>query len=342
MAGIVFAAPVQLAVSSSSVMRVDAAEPEQMHLFGHEVDMAKLRQRAAALMTGARSPNTQRAYAEDWADFCRWCESAGRQAMPAKPETLRLYLSHLIETGKAAGTVERRMQGVKARHLREGQLSPVDDETRAMLAGARRTMAPPVAKSAISVKQLRAMVAKLPRTPIGVRNHALLLLGFAMGARRSELSALNCDDVYFAGKGMRISIRKSKTDQEGKGRVVGVFEGTRSGTDPVKWMRYWLKVRGKEAGPLFVQFTSGGANTMERLGARSIALIVQAAVESIGLDRRRYGAHSLRAGLVTAAAEGNVPLHVIMQTTGHKNVQTLMKYVRPASVFSFNPLRAAL
>ncbi len=343
------AAPgVQRAASTTTVQTNGAAaavgsEPEQLRLFGDEgVDMAKLKKRAALLMIGARSVNTQRAYAEDFTHFAAWCVEAGRVAMPAAPETLRLFLTHLIESGKTIGTVQRRMAGVIAMHRGQGKASPIDAETLAMLSGARRSMAGPVPKSALTVKQLRAICGKLPRTAIGVRNHALLLMGFATGMRRSELSSLNVDDVVFVSKGMRISIRKSKTDQEAKGREVGVFPGKSVTTDPIKWMKYWLKVRGKEPGALFVRITSGGTNTMERLGPHSVNLIVQAGAASIGLDPMVYGAHSLRAGLVTVAAEGNVPLHVIMQTTGHRSVQTLMKYVRPASAFSFNPLRAAL
>ena len=304
--------------------------------------MAKLRKRAAALMTGARSINTQRAYAHDWADFSLWCEMAGRQPMPAKAETVRLYLSASIGDGKKLSTVERRLAAIVAIHRRENKPVPVDEETRAMVSGARRSMAGPVGKAAVTVKQLRAMCGKLGRTPIGVRDHALLLLGFSTGMRRSELSALNCDDLQFLPKGLRVSIGRSKTDQEGKGRIVGVFEGKNTTTDPVKWVKYWLKVRGREPGPLFVSFGSGGVNRMERLGERSIGCIVKDAAEAIGLDPTRYGAHSLRAGLVTAAAENHVPEYVIMQTTGHRSVQTLARYVRPASAFSFNPLRAAL
>ena len=338
MAGICFATPEVIRVALVGGQQ----EPEQLNLFGEGVDMAKLRKRAAALMTGARSLNTQRAYAHDWADFSVWCEMAGRQAMPAKAETVRLYLSASIGDGKKLSTVERRLAAVVAIHKRENKPIPVDEETRAMVSGARRSMPASVGKAAVTVKQLRQMCGKLGRSPIGTRNHALLLLGFATGMRRSELSALDVEDLQFVAKGLRVRIVRSKTDQEGKGREVGVFQGKHTTTDPLKWVKYWLKVRGNEPGPLFVQFGAGGVNKMERLGEKSIGEIVQDAAESIGLDRTRYGAHSLRAGLVTAAAENGVPEYIIMQTTGHRSVQTLVRYVRPSSAFSFNPLRAAL
>jgi integrase len=170
-----------------------------------------------------------------------------------------------------------------------------------------------------------------------VRDRALLLVGFAGGMRRSEVVALDVDDVEFRRKGMLIRIRRSKTDQEGKGREIGIFAGSRAQSCPVRAMKAWLYMRGKHDGPLFT-----GRKEGSRLVVAVVSLVVKRCVKLLGLDPRGYGAHSLRAGFVTAAAEAGMPETLIMQRTGHKSVQTVAKYVRPATAFSVDALARAL
>lgn len=314
--------------------RQQVVEPEQLSLFDGGPDVGKLRQKAALLSGAARAVNTQRAYASDWAGFSAWCATVGRANLPAKPETVRLALAAWIDDGRACSTLARRVAAIVWYHEQAGHPSPLDAETRAMLAGARRSLPPPKQKAAITPAQLRRMVANCDRSPLGVRNHALLLFGFATGLRRSEISAVNLSDVQVTKRGLVVRVLRSKTDQESKGREFGVFPGSRQSSCPVRWMSYWLRVRGKDPGPLFTRFTGDGeVNTMKRLGPHGIAAVVRAACAGIGLDPRKYGAHSLRAGMVTAAAEAGASELAIMQVTGHRSVQTLARYVRPASPF---------
>jgi len=183
------------------------------------------------------------------------------------------------------------------------------------------------------------MCAKLRgvRTRAAVRDRALLTLGFAAALRRSELVGLDVVDVRFVPKGLLVRIRRGKTDQEGHGRDVGVFRGRRATTCPVRALRAWLFVRGREAGPLFP-----GRRPGSRLTGACVNQVVKRGCVLAGLDPRGYGAHSLRAGFVTAAAEAGMPETLIMQRTGHRSVQTVAKYVRPASAFSVDVLAKAM
>lgn len=304
-------------------------------------DVERLKKEAARLTSSSRSLSTARAYEGDFADFRGWCESAKRKAMPASAETLELYIVDRLRRHSLA-TIERRVIGVRAVHLAAGHPSPYTNGARDVLRGARRELGSAQAsKAALRVEDLRAICRSLnsARPSTAVRDRAILTLGFAAALRRSELVGLDLADVDFVAKGMLVRIRRSKTDQEGRGRAVGVFNGTRAAYScPVKCLRAWIRIRGRAPGPLFPseQSTSG------RLTAEMVNQVVKRSVELLGLDPRRYGAHSLRAGFVTAAAEAGVPESLIMQRTGHRSIENVAKYVRPASVFSSDALARAL
>lgn len=317
-----------------------ADELEQLFLFEHDgPDVARLRELETVYRGRARAPLTLRAYASDFRDFEAWCRRLGRPALPAAESTICMYLTHLLQVRKLA-TVERRLAAILDAHRRAGAPDPRGNKLRELVAGARRMRVDPVAaKAALSVADLRAMCARLMRckSARALRDRAILAVGFQMAARRSELVALDLADVRFVRQGMVITVRRGKTDQTGQGRVIGVFEGSKPSTDPVRALRDWLWCRGKAPGPLFTSGASG-----RRLRAATVGDIVKRNCLAIGLDPTPYGAHSLRAGFVTAAAELGTPESLIMQRTGHKSVQTVARYVRPASVFAVDVLRDAM
>jgi integrase len=323
------------------------AAGEQLTLFDlGGVNMQQLRTARAHLEGNGRALNTKRAYATGWADFAAWCASAGREALPAAAETLALYVVHCLGEHKKISTVEQRMAAVVHEHRAAG-LVPLQSEAREVLRGARREFGTAEdSKAALTVDHLRAIVRALPKDCIGVRDRALLVFGFASALRRSELVALNLEDVTLTAKGIRVRVGKSKTDQEGAGREIGIFPGRRKASCPVTALKMWLYVRGKKPGPLFVAVgphaVRGVDLALERLTGAAVADALKRAVVLIGLDPHRYGAHSLRAGCVTAAAEAGVPESIIMQRTGHRCITTLARYVRPATVFSVDPLARAL
>jgi site-specific recombinase XerD len=170
----------------------------------------------------------------------------------------------------------------------------------------------------------------------GLRDRAILLLGFAGGFRRSELVALDVDDLVETAQGLRVRIRRSKTDQEGVGREVGIPFGRHVDTCPVKAWRAWQSAAGLLKGPCFRPMNSRGGVRDRRLTAQSVALIVKAAAVTAGLEPTSYAGHSLRSGLATAAAAGGASERSIMDQTGHKSLPVVRRYIRRGSLFQDN------
>jgi integrase len=191
------------------------------------------------------------------------------------------------------------------------------------------------AKTALSTEQLRAMVARLPESPRGLRDRALLLVGFAGGFRRSELAALDFTDVEDGEDGLKILIRRSKGDQEGQGRKLGIPYGSDPTTCPVRAWRKWIASAGITAGPVFRHFhnrTMGGRGITPQV----VALVVKKAAGRAGIDASEFSGHSLRSGLATTAAKNGASERSIMKQTGHRSVQMVRRYIREAELFHDN------
>lgn len=309
------------------------------------VDFERLREREAQIRTAKHSANTRDAYARGWRVFSEWCAAAHESALPAAPETLRHFATWCITEGYRLGTVTLRLSAIAWRHTDAGFASPVDASVREYLRQARRDLRErPAGKAALSYPLLQKIVSAIPDTPIGVRNRAMILLGFASGWRRSEILPLHSDDLAFVREGLELWQRASKTDQEGEGRAVGIQPGARASTCPVKAVRDWMALRGDWRGPVFVRFTAQHRMTREGLDPASEVLHheLKKLLDRAGVDARAYGAHSLRAGMITEAAKNGASEAAIMQRTGHRKSSTLQRYIRPATCFAFNPLRGVL
>jgi site-specific recombinase XerD len=221
--------------------------------------------------------------------------------------------------------------------------NPITGLVREALAGlARSTEQDSRAKEALTPEQLTTIVHDLRFTPIEHRDRALLLVGFATGWRSAELAGLYLHQVAFLPKYMRLFLRRSKTDQLAHGREVRIPR-TATALCPVAALEAWVVERGHQSGPLFLSFR--GHN--RRPGARgitpdSICHVVKRRLERAGFDPQRYGAHSLRAGMVTAAAENGADLLSISERTGHRRLDTLALYVRSAGGFNRDPLAGVL
>lgn len=295
-------------------------------------------------MQASQASNTVRTYARRWQHFTEWCARAGYVACPATPEAVKLYVAWALDVdGSRLETVKISLSAIADRHRTEGQPSPVTTETRQFVTScARHLQEEPRGRAALAVRQLKRICASLGDRPIDIRNRALLLLGFATGWRRSELSALNLSDLTFMDEGVAIRLRRSKTDQEGRGRSVGIHYGSSPDTCPVRALEDWIKVRGKQAGALFLRGERNGGLTDERMSPHTVCAVVKDKLEKIGVDPARYGAHSLRTGFVTAAAaQGSSPMS-IMDRTGHKSLNTVLRYVRPTQAFRSDPLAGVL
>lgn len=193
-------------------------------------------------------------------------------------------------------------------------------------------------KKAAVTEDILAMLATLSGDLRGVRDRALLLIGFAGAFRRSELVALDVEDVEISGDGLVINLRRSKTDQGGKGRLLGIPFGSNADSCPVTAFQDWLHVAGINSGALFRGVSTQG-KLLTRLSDKGVARAVKRAAEKAGLDAERYSGHSLRAGLATSAAAGGAYDRDIMRQTGHKRVETLHRYIRKEELFQDNVVK---
>ncbi len=289
-------------------------------------------------MQHAKAANTVKAYRQDWADFVAWCHAYDVAALPATPETVARYLTARAESVKVS-TLQRRLSAISQAHTAKGlpRFSVLDEPLRSVWAGIRRIHGVAQQGKAPAVTaDIKAMVAQLPESLLGLRDRALLLVGFAGAFRRSELVGLTRTDVQFTSDGLTIRLRRSKTDQEGAGRVVGIPYGSHRETCPVRSLQAWLEASGIEDGALFRAINRHGHIQPGQLSDKAVALIVKRWAEAAGLDAAQYAGHSLRAGLATAAAQAGVSERVIMAQTGHKSTDMVRRYIREGSLFREN------
>ena len=289
-------------------------------------------------MNASSSAATRLAYACDIAAFRKW----GGQ-IPSSPTVIARYLAgHATEL--AYSTLVRRLAAISNAHRARGIESPTRAEmVRATMRGIRRThRRQPRQAAPIMVGDLRKRV----RTALGVRgirDRALLLVGFAGGFRASEIVGLNVEDIEFVNSGALVHLRKSKTDQEGRGRVVALPFGKREQWScPIRALRNWMKRAELRAGAIFRRVDRNGHACGERLSTQMVSLIVKKLVRALGKDPAGFSGHSLRAGFVTSAAAAGVPSWKIRQQTGHKSDQMMLRYVRPMKLFHKHALLSML
>ena len=323
-------------------------------------------------VSAALSANTRKAYQGDLADFMAWGGT-----IPCAPEVLASYIS---ERAKAhcPQTITRRVVGISRAHTSAGYPDPSkNDLVRMVLRGVRRTNQLTQRQAAPLLKQdLLSLLPYFADNPKGLRDRSLLLLGFAAALRRSELVSLNIDDIAFVPEGLTLNLRRSKTDQEGVGRKIGIPYG-RTLACPVKATKAWIEhlhaclanTEGKTEGNTKTHQSAGvedikpdiqaqvksppqlevhprpqplfrsltkSGTLGERLTAQSVALIVKSYAKASGLDERNLSGHSLRSGLVTSAARAGISSLDIRKQTGHKSDVMLSRYIREANLFVNN------
>ena len=302
--------------------------------------LEELIQKAKTFLAAAKAPATLKAYRNDWRDFEIWCREHQLTALPSTPETVALYIADRAST-LASGTITRRLTSITKAHQAAGFTnSPattrhfVVGET---LKGIRRTIgAARHGKDPLLSADIRRIVAARREDLLGIRDAALVLVGFAGGFRRSELAFINTCDLKFSTDGVVLNVRKSKTDQEGAGREVGLPFGVNQDTCPVRSLRQWLAASGISDGPVFRSVGRYGQVAPRGLHKDSIGKLLKRAATRAGLKVDALGGHSLRAGCVTQAAMNGVREFVIMKQTGHKTVATLRRYIRSGEIFREN------
>jgi integrase len=238
----------------------------------------------------------------------------------------------------AVSTLRRRLAAISEAHQAARFENPtIDPAVRITWAGIRRMHGKaPDAKEAAVTEVVAAMVAPLHEGLIDVRDRAMLLLGFAGALRRSELSALDVADVVETGEGLRITVGRSKTDQEGKGHTVGITYGSNPPTCPVRAWRAWLERSGIEAGAAFRRLSHGRV-TPERIAGDGIARMVKRRAKAAGYAPELFSSHSLRSGFATTAARAGVAEHRIMRQGRWTTSQAMRGYIQEGELFVDNP-----
>ncbi len=327
---------------------------------------------ARRFVDASRAASTRKAYAADWRCFAAWCQARHAPALPANPALVAVYLSGLSARGLAPPSIGRALAAIAHAHKRAGLVAPHRGENGAVvaevLAGIRRsrTGAPEKKLAADADVVMQLLWSITGDSLAALRDRALIAFGMALAARRSELVALDVADLAWEEKGCRVTIRRSKTDQESEGAVVAVPEG-RCLTS-LAHLRAWLAAARITEGAVFRPLWKGGGRQGSsseavgkptggggqqgsvfpageeptklhrrvrdaRLSDHAVARIVQARAAAAGLDPARYAGHSLRAGFVTAAARAGADVWKIQQVSRHKSMQVLSGYVRDARLF---------
>ena len=292
---------------------------------------------AREFIRASKAENTLRGYQSDWREFCAWCEGHGVAPLPAAHESVAAYVAECAGHLKP-GSIQRRLNAIAEAHKAAGLDSPTSaGMVKNVMKGIRRTLGTaPVQKSPTLTDDIRAMVDAADPGLIGARDRALILLGFAGAFRRSELVALDVEDCAFGKDGLTVTLRRSKTDQVGAGRKIGIPYGSNPETCPVRTLQSWLELIGISAGPVFRAISRHGHVRPRRLSPVDVARVVKKLADRAGLDATKYAGHSLRAGHATSAAIAGASERSIMNQTGHRSVQMVRRYIRDGSLFREN------
>ncbi|MDB6147823.1 MAG: integrase [Spartobacteria bacterium] len=317
------------------------SRPKNQLLFSIRADLhlmsLQLDQRVSALVDASLSDNSRRAYLSDLAHFESW-----GGVIPASDRMVATYLASHAATHSVA-TLVRRIASISKTHEAQALPNPTRSElVRATIRGIRRTRGTRQHQAKPLLKEdLFAVLDAMGDTPKDARDRALLLVGFAGGFRRSELVALNVADIERVQQGITVQLRRSKTDQCGDGRKIGIPSG-RSRWCPVAALEVWLLRSGITAGPIFRPVDRHSNISADRLSGEAVSLVVRSLVQTVGIDHSPYSAHSLRAGLATSAAQAGVPTEKIRAQTGHASDAMLSRYIRDGQLFTDNASGALL
>ena len=278
-------------------------------------------------LKNSKASNTLRAYQSDFKDFSAFCIKNGLSSMPTLPKIISLYITHLSKSSKFS-TLKRRIASISVIHKLKGHYldtkHPIIMEN---LHGIKRTLGSrQKAKKPILINDLKLIIKAIGKEKI--RDKALILVGFAGGFRRSELVNIDFEDIEFVNEGVKILIKRSKTDQSGEGIVKAIPYFDNQEFCPVISLKIYIKEK----------FLTKNEGKIFDLSDKSVALIIKRYAKKAGLDSSRYSGHSLRSGFATTAAEFGAEERNIMTMTGHKTTQMVRRYIQEANLFKNNAL----
>jgi len=307
-------------------------------------DIKKLEQETLLNLRSSKADNTIRAYKSDFSDFNFFCKKNGFKSLPSIPKVVSLYLTHLSTKNATVSTIRRRLVSIKMLHKLKGHYLDTKDPSivENFLGIKRRKGTYQIGKKPLKINNLKKLINAIDNINDSeikkYRDKSIILIGFAGGFRRNEIVSLDFNDLDFVKEGLKINLKRSKTDQFGVGTKKGLPYFNNHQYCPVITLKKWIEISKINSGPLFRRFNKGLNLSEYRLTDQSVALIIKEYLNLAGVDSKNYSGHSLRSGFATSAAEAGVEERSIMGMTGHKSPEMVRRYIKEADLFKNNPL----
>ena len=306
-------------------------------------DLKLLHEATLNNLKNSKANNTLRAYKSDFKDFSSFCAKHGFKSIPTEPKIVSLYLTYLSKNSKIS-TLRRRLVSISMVHKLKGHYldtkHPIIVEN---LMGIRRVKGSiQKGKKPILISHLKSIINVIDEQKIEeikkLRDKSIILIGFGGGFRRRELISIDYEDLEFVDEGLKIIVKKSKTDQYGEGMIKGLPYFTNEAYCPISNLKKWLNISNIKSGPIFRRFSKGLSLTNKRLTDQSVVLLMKEYLKLAGIENKNFAGHSLRSGFATVAAESGADERSIMTMTGHKTTQMVRRYIKEANLFKNNAL----
>jgi site-specific recombinase XerD len=307
-------------------------------------DLKSLQEETLLNLKSSKAMNTIRAYKSDFKDFELFCVKNGFKPIPSDPKIVSLYLTHLSTKDVKMSTLKRRLVSIGVIHKLKGHYLDTKHPSiiENIMGIKRRKGSIQKGKKPLLIndlKQIINVIDKINNDEIKkFRDRSIILIGFSGGFRRNEIVSLDCEDLDFVTEGLKINLRRSKTDQFGEGAVKALPHIDNSQYCPVLSLKKWIEVSNIKSGALFRRFSKGSKLMDNRLTDQTVALLIKNYLKLAGIDSENYSGHSLRSGFATSAAESGAEERSIMAMTGHKSTEMVRRYIKEANLFKNNAL----
>ena len=307
-------------------------------------DIKALQEETILNLKSSKSDNTLRAYKSDFKDFGLFCAKNGFKSLPSEPKVISLYLTHLSTKDIKMSTLKRRLVSIGVIHKLKGHYLDTKHPSiiENIMGIKRRKGSSQKGKKPILINNLKILIKAIDKQKNDeikkLRDRTIILIGFSGGFRRNEIVSLNYDDLEFMPEGLKITLRRSKTDQYGEGTLKGLPYFDNPEYCPVLSTKKWLNFSKINTGPVFRRFNKGSKLSEKRLTDQTVALLIKQYLKLAGIDSRNFSGHSLRSGFATSAAESGAEERSIMAMTGHKSTEMVRRYIKEANLFKNNAL----
>ena len=307
-------------------------------------DIKALQEETLLNLQSSKAINTVRAYKSDFKDFCLFCAQNGFKSLPSEPKIVSLYLTYLSTKDAKMSTLKRRLVSIGVIHKLKGFYLDTKHPSiiENIMGIKRRKGSIQKGKKPILISNLKVLIdvidEKVNEEIKKLRDRTIILIGFSGGFRRNEIVSLDYQDLDFVEEGLKIQIRRSKTDQFGEGSVKALPYFDNSKYCPVVSLKKWISISKINSGSLFRRFLKGSKLSEKRLTDQTVALLIKEYLQLAGIDSKNYSGHSLRSGFATSAAEAGAEERSIMAMTGHKSTEMVRRYIKEANLFKNNAL----